>query len=116
MSSKSTPSEFSSTASAPGTNFGKNSSTTNEDEVLTADGDNGNGEEPVVKTGNGDLGVCSENRQAIQSLLVSQQKRKPNKNVRALVIGDVGRVIGSLIDLHETPGASEAMFTMSLLA
>ncbi len=71
MSSKSTTSKYSATASAPGTNFGKNSSKTDEGEVLTAVGDNGSGEEPVMETGKVGLGISSETRQAIHGLLVS---------------------------------------------
>ena len=68
-----------------------------------------------MKTGKDGLGISSENRQAIQSLLVSQQKAKPNQSARALVKGIVGSAITSLVDFREDPGASDAIFTSSLL-
>ena len=88
MSSKSTTSKYSTTASELGTNFGKNSSKTDEGEVLTAVGDNGSGEEPVMETGKVGLGMSSETRQAIHGLLVSLHKVKPNQSARSLLNGD----------------------------
>ena len=114
MSSKSTSSNNSTTASTPGTNFGNIPSKSDEDAALTAIGDNGSGEEPAVKTGNDGLESSSENRQAIQGLLVSQQKVIPNQSARALIKGNVGSVIASLIDFREDPGASGAISTVYL--
>ena len=54
----------------------------------------------VVKTGNGSLGISSVIRQAIKSLLASKQASYPNQSVRALLKGNVGKVIASLIDFR----------------
>ena len=93
MSSKSTTSKYNATASAPGTNFGENSSKIDVDGVSTAASENGSGEEQVMKTGNESSEISGENRQAIRCLLVSVQKDKPNQSERSLVTRDVGRVV-----------------------
>ena len=56
-----------------------------------------------------------ENSLAIQSLLLSQQKVKPNQSVRSLLNGAVGDAVAVLANFKPDPGSSDAINASSLL-
>ena len=114
MSSKRTTSKYNASASAPGSNFGDNSSKIDVDGASTAASENGSGEEQVMKHGNESPEISGENRQAIQCIMDSLQRAKPNQSVRSLITGGVGRLVASLLGFHESPGDPESKFAASL--
>ena len=104
MSSNSTTSKSDASTGTSGSNSGVNSSKYDVDGVSAATSGSGRGEEPVMKTGNESSEISSENRQAIQCLLVSIQMAKPNQSVRSLVTGNVGGVLATLLGMAKSPG------------
>ena len=114
MSSNSTTSKSDASTGTSGSNSGVNPSKIDVVGVSAATSGNGRGEEPVMQTGNESSEISSENRQAIQCLLVSIQMAKPNQSVRSLVTGDVGGVLATLLGFAKIPGESEAMSAASI--
>ena len=115
MSSNSTTSKSDASTGTSGSNSGVNPSKIDGVGVSAATSGNGRGEEPVMQTGNESSEISSENRQAIQCLLVSIQMAKPNQSVRSLITGDVGGVLATLLGLAKSPGEPETMLAASLM-
>ena len=67
---------------------------------MAAVGDKGRGGGAVVRTVSDSVEISSIKCQAIQGLLASIQASNPNQSVRALLKGNVGKVIASLIDFR----------------